>query len=80
MKRLSDDIQGYLFLLFIVFVCAFFIILIIKYPKIGYSSSYWKMYDKNLEYEKILNAEFGRTFESYNEYLVYKIDAAGDSN
>lgn len=78
MKRISDDIQGYLFLLFIVFVCAFFTILIIKYPKIGYSSSYWEMYDKNLEYEKILNAEFGRTFESYNEYLVYKIKAAGD--
>lgn len=78
MNKLSDDVQGYLFLLFLVFVCTFFTIIMIKYPKIRYSSSYWKMYDKNSEYEKILNAEFGRTFESYNEYLVYKIKAAGD--
>ena len=80
MNRLSDDVQGYLFLLFLVFVCAFFTILIIKYPKLSYSPSYWKLFDKNLEYEKILNAEFGRTFENYNEYLVYKIDTVGDSD
>lgn len=80
MNRLSDEFQGYLFLLFLVFVCAFFTILIIKHPEISYSPSYWKLFDKNLEYEKILNAEFGRTFENYNEYLVYKIDTAGDSD
>ena len=80
MKWISDDIQGYLFLLFIVFVCAFFTIFIIKNPEKSYSPSYWKLFDKNLEYEKILNAEFGRTIENYNEYLVYKIDTVGDSD
>lgn len=79
MNRLSDDVDGYLFLLSLVFIAAFFTILMIKYPKIRYSSSYWKLYDRNLEYEKILNAEFGQTFESYNEYLVYKIDTSGYS-
>ena len=29
------------------------------------------------EYEKILEREFGQTFNSYNEYLVYKIENGG---
>ena len=80
MKKIPENIKGYLFVLFIVLFCACATILTIKYPKIGYSTTYWKMYDKNLEYEKILNAEFGQTFESYNEYLVYKIKKGEKEN
>lgn len=29
------------------------------------------------EYEKILEREFGQIFNSYNEYLVYKIENGG---
>ena len=30
-----------------------------------------------IEYKKILEREFGQTFNSYNEYLVYKIENGG---
>lgn len=82
LKRIAAHLEEYgesymlvsLFLLFIVFF---------MYGCLSVHSLIVDINDKESlvakvdEYEKILEREFGRTFDFYNEYLVYKIENGG---
>lgn len=82
LKRIAAHLEEYgetyvffaLFLLFIVFfiwgcLCVHSLIVDINDKE--------SLVAKVDEYEKILEREFGRTFDFYNEYLVYKIENGG---
>lgn len=77
MKVRYSDIFLYCLFSFIVLGLVTFLVAVFIIPFTEVGEHCEILNNKITEHEKIFEREFGQTFNSYNEYLVYKIENGG---